>query len=144
MHLISWKQAMSGEAPLSQVVAASMRALTPLMFQEAIFMSGWRYRLSRHARTPGPASPARAQAWSGHSCRYPATSRSASGMDCRSLFPDLIRGSSPAMTLLVETLDRKAGAAAARGRHVGVVQLELGADQIVDEIELRAMHEAER
>ena len=29
---------MSGEADLSQVVAASMRALMPLMFQVAIFM----------------------------------------------------------------------------------------------------------
>ena len=29
---------MSGEAALSQVVAASMRALMPLMFQVAIFM----------------------------------------------------------------------------------------------------------
>jgi hypothetical protein len=38
--LISWKQAMSGEADFSQVWAASMRALMPLMFQEAIFMGG--------------------------------------------------------------------------------------------------------
>jgi hypothetical protein len=29
---------MSGEAPLSQVVAASMRALMPLMFRVAIFV----------------------------------------------------------------------------------------------------------
>ena len=31
---------MSGEADFSQVVAASMRALMPLMFQVAIFMGG--------------------------------------------------------------------------------------------------------
>ena len=37
--LISWKQATSGSASLSQVTAPSMRALTPLMFQVAIFMA---------------------------------------------------------------------------------------------------------
>jgi hypothetical protein len=36
--LISCKQAISGEADFSQVVAASARALMPLMFQEAIFI----------------------------------------------------------------------------------------------------------
>ena len=48
------------------------------------------------------------------------------------------------MTILVEKLNREAGAAAARGGHVRIVQLELGADQIVDEIELGAVQEAER
>ena len=37
--LISWKQATSGAASLSQVTALSSRALTPLMFQVAIFMA---------------------------------------------------------------------------------------------------------
>ena len=41
-------------------------------------------------------------------------------------------------------LDREAGAAAAGRGDVRVVELELGADQVVDEIELRALHEAER
>src|SRR5690554_7224811 len=50
-HLISCKQAMSSEADFSQVIAASMRALTPLMFQEAIFIDRKSTRLnSSHVR----------------------------------------------------------------------------------------------
>src|SRR5688572_23407638 len=44
----------------------------------------------------------------------------------------------------MRNLDREAGAAAARGGDVRVVQLELGADQIVDEIELGPLQESER
>src|SRR3990170_8659553 len=61
-HLISCKQAMSGEAALSQVCAASMRALMPLMFQVAIFMGCVSHRAVMpgldpgiHAVTPQPA-----------------------------------------------------------------------------------------
>ena len=57
---------------------------------------------------------------------------------------DRIAGSSPAMTLPMEKLDREAGAAAARGGDVRIVELELRADQVVDEIEFGALHEAER
>src|SRR5262249_41184133 len=41
-------------------------------------------------------------------------------------------------------LDREAGAAAAGGGDVRIVELELRADQVVDEIEFGALHEAER
>src|SRR5215470_9915640 len=40
--------------------------------------------------------------------------------------------------------DRKTGAAAARGGDVRIVDLELSADQLVDEVDLSAAHEAER
>src|SRR6478735_2886493 len=56
-------------------------------------------------------------------------------------------GQSPAMTvkrMAVPSLDREAGAAAARGGDVRVVDLELGADQLVDEVDLGAANEAER
>jgi len=45
---------------------------------------------------PGPAPPARAQALIRASMPLPSANGSANGMDCRSLSPDLIRGSSPA------------------------------------------------
>ena len=43
-----------------------------------------------------------------------------------------------------KALDREACATAARGGDVRIVELELRADQIVDEIEFGALHEAER
>jgi hypothetical protein len=88
-----------------------MRALMPLMFQVAIFMAGWRYRSwAFHAVTPQNAEAL--VAW--------------------------IAGWSPAMTRLVEKLDREAGAAAARGGDVRIVELELRPDQIVHEVEFGA------
>src|SRR5690349_2794742 len=117
---------MSGAADFSQVVAASMRALMPLMFQVAIFMGARTYNKTYFVM-PGLVPGI-------HDLRRVAGK-------------SWIAGPGPAMTgadYKKRRLNRETSAAAATGRDVRVVDLELRADQVVDEVNLAALHEGER
>src|SRR5690242_2849601 len=99
---------MSGAADFSQVVAASMRALMPLMFQVAIFMGARTYNKTYFVMprlVPGIHDLRRV----GRANRgSPGQARPMTGGDYKK-----------------RTLNREASAAAATGRDVRVVDLEL-------------------